>query len=213
MRLGIFGGSFDPVHMGHLFMAECCRESCALDQVLFLPAAISPHKQDSQPTDSNARAEMLRLAIGGHEAFELSTLELDRGGVSYTVDTLAELLKQHPGAELFLLMGGDSLEQFKTWYQPDRICELATLVAVGRAGSPRPDLNVLADITTPARIAEMQRVQFEMPLVQFSSSEIRRRVACGLSIRYQTPRAVEEYIRHHGLYRMKDESSGSQTLA
>jgi nicotinate-nucleotide adenylyltransferase len=204
MRLGIFGGSFDPVHLGHLFMAECCRESCALDRVLFVPAAISPHKQGSQPTDPNDRIEMLKLAIGGHEAFELSTIELDRGGVSYTVDTLAELLTQRPGAELFLLIGGDSLQQFRTWYLPDRICQLATLVAVGRAGSPKPDLTVLADITTPAQLAQMQRVQFEMPLVQFSSTEIRRRVAAGLSIRYRTPRAVEEYIRHRELY--QDES-------
>ena len=200
MRLGIFGGSFDPVHMGHLFMAECCRESCALDQVLFLPAAVSPHKQDAHPTDPKARVEMLQLAIGGHESFGICTMELDRGGVSYTVDTLKELLGQHAGAELFLLMGGDSLEQFKTWYQPDRICELATVVAVGRPGSPRPDLDVLADVATPERIARMKQAQFEMPLVQFSSTEIRRRVASGLSIRYRTPRAVEEYIRSHGIY-------------
>ena len=102
-------------------------------------------------------------------------------------------------------MGGDSLPQFHTWHQPDRICELATLVVVGRAAARQPDLDVLADVTTPARIARCSEVQFEMPLVEFSSSEIRRRVGAGLSIRYQTPRAVEDYIRHRTLQDEEDE--------
>lgn len=200
MRLGVFGGSFDPVHLGHLFLAECCRDACALDRVLFVPAKISPHKQDRQPADSKTRVEMLKLAIGGHPAFEVSTLEIDRGGVSYTVDTLTEILQQRPGAELFFLMGGDSLSQFQKWHRPDRICQLATLVVVNRRGNPPPDLSILSQVTTPDRIEAMQAVQFEMPLVEFSSSEIRRRVAAGQTIRYQTPRAVEEYIRSHELY-------------
>jgi nicotinate-nucleotide adenylyltransferase len=98
-------------------------------------------------------------------------------------------------------MGADSLPQFHTWHRPDRICELATLVAVGRPGNPKPDLSILTNVTTRQRIEAMQKVQFEMPLVEFSSSEIRRRVAAGLSIRYQTPRAVETYIRSQGLYK------------
>lgn len=200
MRLGIFGGSFDPVHLGHLFLAECCREKCALDQVLFVPAAVSPHKQDAHPTDAKARVEMLQLAIGGHEVFDVSTFEIHRSGVSYTVDTLSAMKEQHDNPELFFLMGADSLPLFPTWREPSRICELATLVIVGRQGSPPPDLDVLSEVTTPARITAMREVQFQMPLVEFSSSEIRRRVAAGESIRYQTPRAVEAYIWAEKLY-------------
>src|SRR5690606_24290783 len=115
MRLGIYGGSFDPVHYGHLLLAESCRESCRLDRVAFIPAAVSPHKRDVPPSESKHRVEMLRLAIAGNDAFEISTIELDRGGVSYTVETVAAMAELHPGAELFLLMGADSLVDFPTW--------------------------------------------------------------------------------------------------
>lgn len=200
MRLGIFGGSFDPVHLGHLFLAECCREKCALDRVLFVPAAVSPHKQDAQPADAKARVEMLKLAVVGHGAFDVSTIEIDRSGVSYTVDTLSAMKERHDNPELFFLMGADSLPLFPTWRDPARICELATLVIVGRHGSPPPDLDVLSAVTTSERIEAMREVQFQMPLVEFSSSEIRRRVSAGESIRYQTARAVEAYIRAEKLY-------------
>ena len=200
MRLGIYGGSFDPVHFGHLLLAESCREQCALDEVWLLPAAVPPHKTDQTLTSARQRIEMLNLAIGGHHAFRISTLEIDRGGVSYTVDTLTAIRQQHPHAELFLLMGADTLYDLPNWRQPERVCELAVPVVVQRNGSPAPDLDVLQPIVTAARIAHIQQHQVTMPIIELTSTDIRRRVAAGMSIRFRTPRAVEKYIETNRLY-------------
>ena len=117
-RLGIFGGSFDPVHYAHLLLAESCREQCNLDEVWLLPAASAPHKLQRQPTSARHRVEMLRLAIGGHRALHVSTLEIDRGGISYTFETLEAIHQQSPETELFFLMGADSLEDLPHLAQP-----------------------------------------------------------------------------------------------
>jgi nicotinate-nucleotide adenylyltransferase len=204
MRRGVFGGSFDPVHYGHLLLAESCREACSLDLVLFVPTAVSPHKQDQLPSEARHRIEMLKLAIGGHPAFDVSEIEIRRAGISFTVDTLRELHRENPQDELFLLMGADSCEDFPTWRQPSEICQLASLVVVGRAGSPIPDLEKLKRSIDPQQ-AESIRCHFvEMPCVDYSSSRIRERVAAGQSIRFQTPRAVEMYIQTHSLYVRKE---------
>jgi nicotinate-nucleotide adenylyltransferase len=200
MRVGIFGGSFDPVHYGHLLLAESCREQCKLDCVWFMPAAVPPHKRNRDLSPAKDRVEMLELALVGNETFRVSTMEIDRGGLSYTVDTLAELHQQDPNAEWFLLMGADSLQDLATWREPEQICRLAIPVAVRRAGSPEPDLKLLAEAVTPARLQVIQQHQVEMPAVDYSSSRIRDRVAAGKSIRFQTPRAVEKYIETQGLY-------------
>ena len=200
MRLGLFGGSFDPVHLGHLLLAEFCREQCRLDQVWFVPAAVSPHKQRQAVTSPEQRVEMLKLAIGGQESFAVWTGELDRGGVSYTIDTLTRVHAEQPDCELFFLMGGDSLADLPTWREPGHICQLAVPVVVRRAGSPEPDFLPLAEWVSADRLATIRQSQVTMPLIELSSREIRRRVAAGESIRYQTPRAVEMYIRTHGLY-------------
>lgn len=205
MRLGIFGGSFDPVHYGHLLLAESCREQCGLDEVWFVPAAAPPHKHERALTPSARRFEMLQLAIAAHEQFRVSTLELGRSGLSFTVDTLTELRRQRPDDELFLLMGADSLRDLATWRDPRRICELAIPVAVRRAGLPEPDLAVLDGLVEAVQRQAIERYRVQMPLVDFSSSDIRSRVASGRSIRYHTPRAVEEYIQSHGLYRGPDQ--------
>ncbi|MBI2825271.1 MAG: nicotinate-nucleotide adenylyltransferase [Planctomycetia bacterium] len=201
MRLGLLGGSFDPVHFGHLLLAECCREQRRLDEVWFLPAAVPPHKQGRELTPAGERIEMLELAIGGHEAFTVSRLEIDRGGVSYTVDTLAELRRDDPARELFFLLGADSLADLPRWKDPQRICELAMPVVVNRAGAAEADFSVLASLVSAERLAEIRRHQVEMPQIGLSASDIRRRVAAGQSIRYRTPRAVEKYIETHKLYR------------
>ncbi len=201
MRLGLFGGSFDPVHYGHLVLAESCREQCGLDRVWFIPAAAPPHKLQRELSSPAHRVEMLRLAIGGHEGFELSTVEIDRGGVSYTIDTIREIRRQQPHAELYLLMGADSLVDLPLWRHPGEICREAIPVAVRRAGSPEPDFSLLNGVADDRRLEDVKRCQVEMPLVGFSSSEIRQRVQQGLSIRYHTPRAVEKYIETHSLYR------------
>lgn len=201
MRLGVFGGAFDPVHYGHLLLAELCREACQLDQVWFLPTASPPHKQHYAVTPAQQRVEMLELAIGGNEHFAVSRLEVDRGGVSYTVDTLAQLKAEAPQRELFFLLGADSLVDLPCWREPERICELAMPIAARRPGAAKPNLNVLAHLVSPERLQEIGRYQVEMPQIGLSSRAIRRRVAAGLSIRYQTPRAVEKYIETAGLYR------------
>jgi nicotinate-nucleotide adenylyltransferase len=204
MRLGILGGTFDPVHYGHLLVAEQCREACRLDLVWFVPAAIAPHKPQATASPAADRIEMLRLATGGQESFEVSSIETDRGDVSYTIHTLAAVRAAQPDAELFLIMGGDSVVDFPTWKDPAEICQLATLVVVGRPGVRLPGADQLA-AQLPAEVAPHVRlVVVPMPLVELSSREIRRRVREGRSIRYQTPRAVEEYIRTRGLYRNAD---------
>jgi nicotinate-nucleotide adenylyltransferase len=211
MRLGIFGGSFDPVHYGHLLLAECCREACSLDEVWLVPAAIAPHKQGRAQLPAKARLEMLELALAGNDHLRASSLEIDRGGVSYTVETLAAIAAERPGVQLFLLMGADSLADLATWREPERICQLALPVVVRRAGSPEPDLGVLADLVSEKRLAEIRGLQVEMPLVELSSTDLRLRAAEGRSLRYRTPRAVEKYIETHGLYRSSTTDHGPRT--
>ena len=201
MRIGLLGGTFDPIHVGHLLLAESCREQLRLDEVWFVPAAVPPHKQSQTLSPAAARVEMLKLAIGGHEAFRVSEIELARGGVSYTVETLEAVHRERPEAELFLLLGADSLVDLPTWRDPRRICELAIPATVGRPGSPPPNYSLLAEFVEPARLAEFERHQVEMPAVGISSRDLRQRVAEGRSIRYQVPRAVERYIETAGLYR------------
>jgi nicotinate-nucleotide adenylyltransferase len=198
MRLGIFGGTFDPVHYGHLLLAESCREQCELDQVWFLPAAISPHKRQREPAPAADRIEMLELALGGDERLAVCRLEIERGGVSFTIDTLDEIKAQHPGAELFFLLGGDSWRDLPSWREPTRICQLARLVVVRRPSSPEPDFTLLRPLLPPG--GKSEPIVVEMPQIDLSSTGIRARVASSQSIRYRTPRAVEKYIETHRLY-------------
>jgi nicotinate-nucleotide adenylyltransferase len=201
MRLGLYGGSFDPVHYGHLLLAECCREALRLDEVWLIPAAVPPHKQARELATAKQRVEMLELALAGHEQIKVSRLELDRGGVSYTVETLSSVKELLPEATVLLLMGADSLHDLPTWREPGRICELAIPAVVRRGGSPEPDFSVLAPLVSPERLVEIRSAQVEMPLVELSSTDLRQRAASGQSLRYRTPRAVEKYIETQGLYR------------
>lgn len=201
MRLGIFGGSFDPVHIGHLLLAECCREQCSLDAVWFLPTATAPHKQDRQPTPAQQRVEMLELAVAGNPGFSVCRYEADRGGVNYTVDSLTHFREEDPSRELFLLLGADMLLDLPHWREPGRICELALPVAVCRAGCEPVDFDCLRAVASPQRIELIRSHRVEMPEIGLSATDIRRRASLGQSIRYRVPRAVEEYIHTHGLYR------------
>lgn len=205
MRIGVFGGSFNPIHLGHLIAAECCREQRSLDRVLFVPAALPPHKQKQVLAAPEQRLEMVGLAIGGHEAFMVSTIEIDRGGVSYTIDTLGALAAAHPGAALHLILGPDSIRQLPTWRDPAGIAARAELVAVERdgiddiaglveaAGLPTLLGTVVAEEVVASRV--------RMPAIGIRGSDLRAAVAAGKSIRFRTPRAVERYIETHGLYR------------
>jgi nicotinate-nucleotide adenylyltransferase len=144
---------------------------------------------------------MLELALAGNERLRASALEIDRGGVSYTVETLAAVHEQVAGATLLLLMGADSLHDLPTWREPARICELAVPAVVRRGGSPEPDFSVLTQLVSPQRLAEIRAAQVQMPLIELSSTDLRHRAAAGQSLRYRTPRAVEKYIETHRLYR------------
>jgi nicotinate-nucleotide adenylyltransferase len=193
MRIGLYGGSFDPVHQGHLIVAECCREQARLDKVLFLPAAIPPHKQDRPLTEAAHRVEMLRLATGGHPAFAISTDEIDRGGVSYTVDTLARLAAAHPADELLLILGPDALADLPSWREPATILGRVEIIAVERAPQ-------LAALLGPERTRRVVENSVTCPAIGIRASDLRAAIRAGQSIRYRTPRAVEQYINAHGLY-------------
>lgn len=201
MRLGIFGGSFDPVHLAHLIVAEQCREQARLDRVLFVPAARPPHKPDRVLTPFHHRVEMLTLAISGHPAFAIDELEKDRPGPSYTVDTLELLRQRDASAELWLILGADSLVDLPRWYRPQRILELAGLLVVGRPGSPplaveplRMELGLTAE-------ALLRIEMIAAPLIDIASRDLRKRIAEGRSVRYLMPRAVEAYVEEKRLYR------------
>jgi len=196
MRIGIFGGTFDPLHNGHLVLAEQCREQCRLDEVWFVPAAIPPHKQDLVISPAKTRCDMIEFGISGNPQFKLCRVELDRPGLSYTVTTLQQIHDEDPTRELFLLVGADSIRDLPTWRQPDRILQLATIVAVNRGSAAPTEAQRQALQPTIA-----SRIQFVgMPGIEISSTDIRQRVTSGQSIRYLVPRAVETYIHQNRVY-------------
>lgn len=202
IRLGLFGGSFDPVHLGHLLLAETCREACSLDRVLFLPCGQSPHKPNGAIASGIRRAEMLELAVAGDPRFGVCRIELERNGPSFTVETLRQLHAECPDSELFFLMGADSLADLPQWREPLAILELATIVAVNRGHRNPLDVAVLE-----SRLGSIvhDRVQWvTMPAIDLSATEIRNRACSGQSLRYRVPRAVEEYIRQQKLYQVDD---------
>ena len=201
MRVGVFGGTFDPIHLGHLLTAEQCREQAELDQVLFVPAALPPHKQGQSLTSFAQRVEMLALAISGHPSFLIDELEKDRSGPSYTVDTLTEMRRQRPDDELGFIIGSDSLNELATWYQPKRILELATLLVVARGDWPTFTAQELKNNLQLSDDFPLRYRVVSMPLITLASRDIRRRIAEGRSARYMIPRAVEAYIADKGLYR------------
>jgi nicotinate-nucleotide adenylyltransferase len=193
MRLGLFGGTFDPIHVGHLILAEQCRESRGLDQVWFVVANEPPHKRGLKRTAVHHRLEMVRLAVAGNSAFAVSEIEAERSGPSYSVDTLAQIQAERPGDELFFLIGGDSLVDLPTWREPERIARLASIVVVNRPGSSAE----LPDLGADARPFAFVTI----PPIGVSSSDLRRRLAEGRSVRYMVPSAVAAYIDSHKLYR------------
>jgi nicotinate-nucleotide adenylyltransferase len=197
MRLGLFGGTFDPIHLGHLILAEACREACQLDRVWFIVAGAPPHKPGHRTAIAH-RLEMVRIAIAGHPAFEVSELEASRPGPHYSFETLEEIHRQRPDDELFFLIGADSLADLPRWREPARIAALATVVVVERpaTATTQPPELCWPDLGTAARPFQMVKV----PLIGIASNDLRRRIAEGRSIRYQVPRGVEAYIDAHKLY-------------
>lgn len=202
MKIGLFGGTFDPVHYGHLLLAERCREALGLDEVRFIPAADPPHKDRDDLTDGVVRAEMLEFATAGNPNLLVDRRELSRSGPSFTVDTLAGWKEERPEDDLYFLMGADSLADLPTWRQPERIAELATIVAVNRGHEPLPEAAALVELLGE-KIAE--KVRFvTIPGMELSATELRQRARRGLSLRYTMPAAVIAYIEDKGLYQAGD---------
>jgi nicotinate-nucleotide adenylyltransferase len=198
MKTGILGGTFDPVHLGHLEIAAAVEDSLGLDEVVFIPAGRSPFKTRHKLTPAGERLEMLRLALEGKPRYRASTVEIERPGPSYTVATIAALREaSDKEAELYFIMGWDSLAGFPKWREPARIIGMCTLVAVPRPGFKKPDLTRLEKAVPGIS----KKVVFtDGPLVDISASAIRDVAARGEDIGHLVPRPVADYIREHGLY-------------
>lgn len=198
--IGIFGGTFDPPHLGHLILAAEALDQLKLDRLLWVLTPHNPLKAPLPDTPLDHRLEMLRLAIGDEPRFEISTIELERPGPHYTVETLRLLQQQFPQAGLVFLMGGDSLRDFASWREPQEMLELCHSLGVMRRPGDQVDLSGLA--ASLPNLAEKVRFM-EIPLLQIASSEIRRRVAQGSTFRYYLHPRVHEYIQKNQIYRGK----------
>jgi len=203
-RVGILGGTFDPIHYGHLVIAEQVREALELDRVLFVPAGTPPHKQDEEIAASTDRAAMVELAIAGNPAFAISRIELERDGPSYTVDTVEELVdeaaRRGVARDFFFILSSEALAGLHAWHEPVRLMSLCRLVVVPRPGAPLPDTAWL-ESHLPAGAGADRVVCVQTVPLAHSASDVRNRAAAGRSIRYLVPPAVEAYIREHRLYR------------
>ena len=198
MNIGVMGGTFDPIHKGHLIVAEAVKARLSLAEILFVPAGQPWLKANSPISPAEHRIKMVRLAIADKPCFELSTIEIERPGPSYTVDTIAELQCQlEAGDDLFFILGWDSLAELPQWREPCRLIKMCYLVAVPRPGYPAPDLKSLeADIPGLSQKVTL----LDTPEIDISASQIRNRVAQGLSISHLVPEPVGRYIRRHKLY-------------
>jgi len=215
-RVGVLGGSFNPIHFGHLLLADEVRERLDLDQILFVPAAVPPHKPPRDVAAPEHRYAMVRLAIAGNSGFAVSDLELRRPGPSYTVDTLAEM-RRGAESELFLLLGSETFLELLAWKEPARLAQLARLVVIPRAGTSfdhegREAKKILQEIGQDRWIRLQDRGSISPPhprgvllvpatSLPISASELRRRAREGRTLSYRVPAAVEAYILERGLYR------------
>jgi nicotinate-nucleotide adenylyltransferase len=197
-RVGVLGGTFDPVHFAHLAIAEAACDELGLDEVVFVPAGHTVHKPVERVSPAEDRLRMLELAVAGNDCFRVDGLEIERGGPSYTVDTLAQLAAHRPDEERYFIVSSEAARDMPGWREPRRILELARVVVVPRLGYASPSQDWLEE-----QFAGLGgRFHFlDAPVLGHSASDIRARVAAGRSIRYLVPEAVEAYIRQHGLYR------------
>ncbi len=193
MKLGLYGGTFDPIHTGHLILAESVRSQLALDRILFIPAAIPPHKKDSKITESAIRYEMIQLAIANNPHFEVSPIDIDRKGVSYTVDTIKIIQEQMQlqREELFFIIGADNILGFPSWHKPAEILELCQIVVL-----PRPEI----DLKNIHPMLKDKILVVKTPLIEISSSVIRQLIKQDRSIRYLVPEPVFHYLRRNQVY-------------
>ena len=199
-KTGILGGTFDPIHFGHLLVAEQCREACGLTEILFIPSARPPHKQRAGMADVQDRVRMVQLAIAGNDRFRLEALETEREGPSYTVDTLRELHRRLPGTDFHFILGADGVNDLPNWHQPSEILELCQLCIVARPGFDAPDVKRLAERLD----IDVDQIAHDLvPVIQvdISSRDIRQRIGAGRSCHYMLPEEVRGWIEERKLYR------------
>ena len=196
MRIGVFGGTFDPIHLGHLIVAEDARIALGLDEVLFIPAGQPWFKSYRRVTDACHRLAMARLAVEGNPFFHVTDIEVRRSGPSYTVDTLAELRERYAKAEFVVILGIDALREIDRWHEPRLLFEMASVAGMARPGATL-DPSVL-NAAIPGASSRMRVL--DSALIDISGTDIRGRVAEGQSVRYRVPAAVAAYIRENGLY-------------
>ncbi len=187
MRLGVFGGSFDPVHVGHLIVAEAAADILQLEKILFVPARVQPFKIGQHSASAEDRVAMLQLAIAENPRFSLDRREIERAGPSYTVDTLRELHSETPQDELFLLVGADAAWDLPRWHDAELLTRYANLIALSRPGLEIPDFEMISEAV-------------DVPAINLSATHIRQSISKGVSLRYLLPSAVLEYIESNGLY-------------
>lgn len=191
-KIGCMGGTFDPVHIGHLLAAESAKEAVKLDEVWFVPTSIPPHKP--QPgTDSHARCEMLRAAISSNPGFRLETIEMEREGASYTIDTVIALQEREPDAQFYWIIGSDMVSDLPNWRRIDELAERVTFIGLERPDQPGDDASLPSFL-------RRRLLRAAMPPLGISSTDIRRRLKDGRSIRYLVPEAVHDFIRGNDVY-------------
>ncbi len=203
-ELAIFGGSFNPIHFGHLIVAECCLEQAQLDRVLFMPAATPPHKQNSTLAAPEDRIEMLQLAVGSHAKFEVSSQECNRGGISYTVNTVHDLIRQFPNDNFSLILGPDALQSLPSWKEPRRILGMIRILAIERHGiddieqiTQQPQLK---ELLSEKQLCQIKTDRIRVPAIGIRANQLREAIATGSSIRFRTPSSVERFIAHKQLF-------------
>lgn len=199
MKVGIMGGTFDPLHIGHMMAAEAARETYGLQEVWFMPSHIPPHKHEAGVSGAD-RLAMVQEAIKNHEAFRTLDWEVVRGGVSYTYETIRRLQEAYPHFDLYFIIGADMVQYLPKWNEIEELVQRLTFIGVGRPGTPL-DLEAL-----PTYIAEKVLLA-DMPLVDISSTMLRERAAAGKSIRYMVPEAVFDFVQRSGLYGIQSRSS------
>lgn len=198
-RVGLMGGTFDPIHLAHLVTAEAALEQLGLERVIFIPAGLPPHKLDREITPAELRYEMVKLAVASNDRFEVSRIELERAGPSYSVDTVEAMRRLMPGAKLYFITGTDAILGLDTWQDPQRLLRLCQFVAARRPGFDEPGIGEAFGAIEERYGCRILRI--EAPGIDVSSSDLRRRVRQGRSLKYLVPDAVADYIQKHGLYR------------
>lgn len=200
-RIGIMGGTFDPIHMGHLITAEMVRADAHLDEILFIPSARPPHKDGARAASAEDRLIMTEYAVAENPYFSVSDVELRRDGPSYTVDTIAQLRTDLGDAELFFITGADAMNDFYLWHEPEQLLRSCRFIVATRQGVPLDEVLIAEKFT----VEDRSHIEvLPTPHLEISSTVIRARIRAGLSIRHLVPRVVEEYIEKRGLYREYD---------